>query len=61
MNRNELATYLATGICGRDINDIIVHCTATKPNIKADVATIDGWHVALSGRMVAVTTAATIL
>lgn len=44
MNRNELATYLATGICGRDINEIIVHCTATKPNVRADVATIDGWH-----------------
>lgn len=45
-NRNELAIYLATGFCGREINEIVVHCTATKPAVKADVATIDGWHKA---------------
>ena len=46
MNKIELSKYLATGFCGRDINEIIVHCTATKPNVRADVATIDGWHKA---------------
>lgn len=46
MNRKELGTYIATGWCTREIREVIVHCTATRPEVKADVEAIDGWHKA---------------
>lgn len=51
MDRNELGKYIATGNCGREIKEIIVHCTATRPGVRADVAAIDQWHKARGFKM----------
>lgn len=47
MRREEktgLETYLSGHKCARTINGFVVHCSATKPGQKVNVAVIDKWH-----------------
>nr|DAV88693.1 MAG TPA: endodeoxyribonuclease I [Caudoviricetes sp.] len=46
MSREELANYIKTAQCGRQIKYLIVHCTATRANVVANVRVIDEWHKA---------------
>jgi N-acetylmuramoyl-L-alanine amidase len=44
INRFEVLDYLNKYPVRREITDIVVHCSATKPGQKVDVDVIDGWH-----------------
>jgi N-acetyl-anhydromuramyl-L-alanine amidase AmpD len=44
MNKQEILKYLKSYRVTRKITDIVIHCSATKPGVKADVETIDRWH-----------------
>lgn len=46
MNRKELEAYIKTQPCNRNIKYLIVHCSATRPGVVADVEAIDKWHKA---------------
>lgn len=44
MNRIEITAYIAKQTKTRRIDGFVVHCTATKPSVNANVAQIDIWH-----------------
>lgn len=46
MDRRQLEIYIEVEKCLRLIKYIIVHCSATGPNVVADVQAIDRWHKA---------------
>lgn len=45
MTKQEVIQYLVPAV-DREITDIIVHCSATKPGIRVNVDVIDQWHKA---------------
>lgn len=44
MNRAETTTYIAKQAKARRIDGLVVHCTATKPHVKVDMAFLDRAH-----------------
>ncbi len=46
MNQSEILNYLSGQKVSRNITGIVVHCTATKPNVKCDVDIINQMHAA---------------
>lgn len=46
MNKNNISNYLKSQSINRDITDLVIHCSATKPGIPCNVDIIDGWHKA---------------
>ena len=46
INVKEILMYLATHRVTREINELTVHCSATKPGTEVNVDVIDVWHKA---------------